>query len=123
MTSDFLSDCRPTKKCKVIVYLPCVASMRKLPRLQALGGAPGEGDLLPLGHDVTVVLLRQSPHQAEVADLDFVDRGQEDVPAGKVPVDEALAFQVGHALGDLDGKVPDHVDWDVSTLEKWRRKK
>ena len=95
--------------------------MRKLARLQALGGAPRKGDLLALRHDVAVVLLRQGSHQAEVADLDFVGGGQQDVPAGQVAMDEALALQVGHALGDLDGELPDHVDGNVSALE-WGKK-
>ena len=47
--------------------------MGKLPGLQALWCAPRERDLLPLRHDVAVVLLRQGPHQAEVADLDLID--------------------------------------------------
>jgi hypothetical protein len=36
-------------------------------------------------------------------------------------MDEALALQVGHALRDLDGELPDHVDGDVSALE-WEKK-
>jgi hypothetical protein len=36
-------------------------------------------------------------------------------------MDEALALQVGHALGDLDGELPDHVDGNVSALE-WGKK-
>jgi hypothetical protein len=38
-------------------------------------------------------------------------------PARKVAVDEPLALQVGHALGDLDGEVPNHVDGHVGALE------
>ena len=96
---------------------PGVAGVRKLSGLEALWSAPRKRNLLPLGHDVAVVLLRQRAHQPEVADLDFVDGGQEDVPASQVPVNEPLAFQVGHALGDLDGEVPDHVDGHMRALK------
>ena len=94
--------------------------MRELPGLEALGGAPRKRDLLPLGHDVAVVLLRQGAHQTEVADLDFVDGGQEDVPAREVTVNEPLALEVGHALGDLNREVPDHVDGHMGALKNMK---
>ena len=48
---------------------PGVGGVAELAGLERLRRAPGEGDLLPLRHDVAVVLLRQGPHQAEVTDL------------------------------------------------------
>lgn len=41
--------------------------------------SPGERDLAVLLHDVMIVVVGQRPHQAEVADLDELVGGQQDV--------------------------------------------
>ena len=50
-----------------------------------------------------VVLLLHMPGEAKVGDLGLELGGQEDVPGGKVAVDEALRFQVRHPTGYLSG--------------------
>lgn len=52
-------------------------------------------------HDVVVVILGQCSHQPEVPDLDQVAGGQQQISGGQVPVNEALGFQVAHALSHL----------------------
>ena len=78
---------------------PGIRGVAKLSGFQAFWRTPRKGDLFPFRHDVTVVLLGESSHQAEVPDLDAVDRGQENVATGEVTVDETLQLQVGHSTG------------------------
>ena len=78
---------------------PGVGGVRELARLEALRCAPGERNLLPLGHHVAVVLLGQGAHEAKVANLDPVHGDHHDVAAGQVTVDEALQLQICHTSG------------------------
>ena len=39
--------------------------------------------------------------EAEIRDLGVLGFGDEDVSGGKISMDEALAFEVGHAVCDL----------------------
>ena len=95
---------------------PRVGRVAELPRLEALGRAPREGNFLPLRHHVAIILLGQSSHQTKVADFHSVNGGHEDISAGQIPVDEPLQLEVRHSPRYLNGKVPDPADADVAAL-------